>query len=557
MLRPTVQFFLFCIALLAQPFICNGWQEEQVVYDSVLLVNDPHARGTLGDDFLSLSEAIRLANGSLPLDALGQQEADCVSGLPGQMSADHIKVLLGNGAVIQAEDPAFPGEPVFPVLIGNDKDCFEGGGVIIMGSSEGGPSDRTAMIIMSSYVRVRSFEFWGLRAGIIVTSDFFPGVTGVTIERNGFEDIQFGIHAIASTWNAGAIRELSIKRNRFSCLQENAISIFVQGAAPQNEGQEIFGAVVEELTIKGNRINGGLEGIFIAGGVAQFGTRVGEVSLRDIVVKNNRIKNVYDVSIAVAAGMTNGGGHAENVTVEDVSVKSNRIEVRDSPGTPIWAVAGATTFEGPGGGTSGNVFRRLNIVANSINGKKSDCAGINISSGHVELADGDGYASENELSDVLVHANRVCACENGITIMGGVAAASAGIVEENLVRRVTVTGNWFMQNNQGVNIISGIGAESTAMTTPYIPAPAYVTDNHVEEILIEQNRLYRNEIGLNFLGGASVDSPDIVTLNRVESVSIGRNKLKQNEYDCLVTDNFVLGDEGGEASDNAAVVTCE
>ncbi len=62
---------------------------------------------------------------------------------------------------------------------------------------------------------------------------------------------------------------------------------------------------------------------------------------------------------------------------------------------------------------------------------------------------------------------------------------------------------------------------------------------------------------MNFVGGASIESPDVVVDNRVQDVRLVPNALRANNFDCLVTDDLLLGDEGGTASGNAALVACE
>src|SRR5436190_631376 len=61
---------------------------------ATLLVNDTDAVGMVGDNKLSLDEAIRLANGSLRQSQLSQAERQQVRGMPGPGAPDLIKVVL-------------------------------------------------------------------------------------------------------------------------------------------------------------------------------------------------------------------------------------------------------------------------------------------------------------------------------------------------------------------------------------------------------------------------------------------------------------------------------
>ena len=49
----------------------------------------------------------------------------------------------------------------------------------------------------------------------------------------------------------------------------------------------------------------------------------------------------------------------------------------------------------------------------------------------------------------------------------------------------------------------------------------------------------------------------LVVDNRVESVQLGWNWLSGNTWDCLTNDDVVIGDLGGVASGNAALVSCD
>ncbi len=157
-----------CLALLVSATSCllivpvaSLAADEAQEYDSTLFVDDSRARGSLGDELLSLAEAVRLANGSLSLAQLSPEEAQHISGTPGPASVDRIQVDLGEGGRIVADPPASPGSPVIPYLIDNDGDCLDSMGVVISETSapSGASGTRNAVIVISSGVSIRRFEF--------------------------------------------------------------------------------------------------------------------------------------------------------------------------------------------------------------------------------------------------------------------------------------------------------------------------------------------------------------------------------------------------------------
>jgi len=547
----TRRWPLLLLTLLALP----GWRCDQPApfLDSELRVDDEDARGVVGDDRLSLAEAVALANGTLSLDALSPAEAAHISGSPGPTSADHVRVVLGKGAVIQASPPSFPGEPVVPYLLGNEGDLLDGGGVVLdhMGSAE-----RTGMVGLSSGLRVRDFEFQGLRFGIVLTAfGSPPELSDVTIEHNVFRDHEGGVIVHASPGAGATLRGLEVSWNTFLPRDDAPNSILVMGAAPQVAGQVISGALVEDVEIVGNRIEGGFGGIYVMGGVTIPNTSANAVRMREIELAHNWIDGVFDVSLAVLGGFATGGGRAEDIRIEGVRIHANQITVRESPGTPIWSAAGVAVLEGGGGLVADNTVTGLEIFANRVRGVGDGCVGLLVSAGHAELT--DGRVVGNLLEDAAIRANDVRGCENGVGIFAGLTTASAGSAEDNVIRQVSLEGNLLVRNTQGVNVAGGLGIESTALPGAFVPVPALSARNRVEDLRLLWNLVSQSEIGLNFVGGASIESPDVVVDNRVQDVSLVPNALRANEFDCLVNDDVLLGDQGGTASGNAALVACE
>jgi hypothetical protein len=97
---------------------------------ATLLVNDTSAVGTVGDNHLSLEEAIGLANGSLALGKLSKAERAQVHGTPGPGTPDLIKVALPRGTVISAQ-------AALSVIRGNTDDTIDGNGATLSGGRTG------------------------------------------------------------------------------------------------------------------------------------------------------------------------------------------------------------------------------------------------------------------------------------------------------------------------------------------------------------------------------------------------------------------------------------
>src|SRR5262249_21613549 len=134
---------------------------------ATLTVNDVRPRGAVGDDLLSLGEAIRVANGELAAGDLSLAEQAQIAGPAGEDVADTIRFPVGDDpargfaiAILQPSD-------ALPALTGPG-DALEGGErVTIDGSALG--AFEFGLTIMADRVRVEGLAIRGFpQAGILV-----------------------------------------------------------------------------------------------------------------------------------------------------------------------------------------------------------------------------------------------------------------------------------------------------------------------------------------------------------------------------------------------------
>ena len=512
---------------------------------ATLGVDDPSATGVVGDDLLSLSEAIRLAGGLLSPLALSEAERARIDGEPGAGSADLIRVELGEGALLTT--PA--GAPFGPVLIGNEGDVLDGGGAILRAAG-GLPPDAIGLVTLSSSIEIRRFSFEGYPLGLVVAGA--PGsadLEDIRISENSFSDYETGLVVAPNPNGSKGLRGLLIEQNRFVAGAGSINAIVVLGASPREPGEVAADYVVEDVVIRDNEIHGGFGGIAFFGGQPAPGTTVRDGRLAGVRIVGNDIRDVFDLSISVYAGFANRGGVISGIELSDVRIAGNRIASEGTPSTHIWVVSGAAVFE-PGGLVENNLIRDVSIVRNSTSGGGECSGGIQLQASQNEL--GGGIVRGNLLERVRVYGNSVSGCGNGIGVFSGLAAAGHGLVEGNEIREVLVLDNRLTDNRQGVNMISGLGLEGSALPLPS-PEPALIRENLIHSISVVGNRIRGGVNGILAIGGVSNFTSDEVIGN---SLSDGKEFENDSQFPCKVFQDVVLGDEGGAATGNRAAFEC-
>lgn len=523
---------------------------------SVLRVNDSRPHGEVHDEFLSLSEAIRLANGTLKLDSLSEAEQKQVSGTPGAQAADRIVVELpGRLQGISCADPQTPGRALFPALLENHRDELDGNGVILDGSCLTRDGATSAFLVSSNYVEVKGFEFRRFpKAGVLVTPSS-PGaptsllgravsllgepseVSGVEIVGNVFrENTTAGVAVVGGNpGSSGRISGMVISRNRFS--NQGFAAIVVVGNAAQATEHHLAGGHVQDMVIRGNYFKNEREGALVLSGVTGPSGTVRGAKVRRLLIEENVFENVLDVSVGIIGGSTRGGS-VRNAAAEHIVIRRN--SVINANGTPFFVTAGWVTENGD---PQGNQVSDIQIIENLFRGGKSSIA-IQLVGCALERSV-DSVCRDNVVSNTEIRANVIHrAAKVGVGLFGAYAFLGGGKAEKNFVRNVTISGNVVQGNRDlektsGIEVIGGLGSQRDGVS-PNGPSgdnrgeiSALVRRNGVEGVEVLGNEITEKEVALGFFGGIAWSAPNRVDGNVVGRAVIGRNIHHDNEYDCL------------------------
>ena len=507
-----------------------------------LVVDDPSSEGELGDDRLSLSEAIRLAGGVLSTSELSAAERAHVKGEPGATSADVIRVALRKGTILTTPAGGLP------VLSGNDGDVFDGGGVVLQSGGEA-----IGMHSVSSRIEIRRFTFDGYPTGLLISATPGAGdLEDIRIRNNRFSGYGSGVVVKPNPGGSKGLRGLRIESNQFTTESGGGNAIAVYAASAEESGAEASDFDVSEVVIRNNDIRGGIEGIGVWGGMARPDTTVRDGRLHGVQILGNRIHDIFDLPIAVFAGFAVQGGVVTRVEVSDVVVAKNTVSTDGTPSIHIWVVSGMAVLE-PGGLAEDNHLHDVTITRNRSSGGGECPGGIQLQASQNEL--GGGTVRGNVLERVAVVGNSVSGCQSSLALFGAVVAAGHGLVEGNTLRGVRLSGNRLSDHDRGV-IVSGAAAlEGSAFPLPSAQ-PALAQGNVADSVEVTGNRIRGGEFGVIAIGGISNVTSDAVVGNSVTRSSESRNAVRDAGTRCQAIDDVLLGDVGGSATDNHADFAC-
>jgi hypothetical protein len=523
--------------------------EASSPFAATLAVDDSDAWGVLGDARLSLAEAIFVASGQLPLLDLSDAERAHIQGDPGALSADRIRVELGEGAILTTPAGA---SFALPILMGNDGDVLDGGGAILRPAGPL-PAFAFGLFTLSSRIEIRRFSFDGYPFGILVLAK--PGADAledIRISRNHFSDYDNAVVVNSNQGGSQGLRGLEVDRNHFVGRAQSNGAIVVLGALPETPGTVAADYVVEDIVIRENEIDGGFGAIAVFGGQSRPGTTVRDGRLEDVRITGNEIRGVFDLSIAVYAGFALFGGVVSGIEVSDVRIADNEITTVDTPGSQIWVVSGVVVAE-PGGLAENNHLRDLSIVGNTGSALGTCVLGIQLQASQNEVA--GGVARGNVLERARVLDNSVAGCGNGLALFAGVAAAGHGLVEANELHHVRLFDNRLRDNRNNVIVAGAVGVEDTALPLPS-SEPATLQGNRVHSIQIFENRIRGGVNGILAAGGISNFTSDVVIANSVAKIRAFDNSVRGAQFACRALDDILLGDAGGVAADNHAELEC-
>ena len=371
----------------------------------VIQVTDNDAVGTVGDELLSLVEAVTLANGRLSLDQLSAAEQALVSGVPGSTQADTISVGLGIGGEI-----VFPGGNVWIIeLFGNSGDVLRGSGSVLRGNGEAGVS-HNVMLVGSSDVTIDGFTFADVTQAIGVESAG-SDLAGITISNNSFTDIVVRDITMQNSLSESVISDVTISGNTFDApnrLSDIHSFVTVRGGSGL-EGQQTSASSVEGLVITANTFTARNDStptcVSIAAGHVPFGVQgsVAGAMVTDVRIANNTIIGCATAVELVGGLADQASGSVTDSAISGVVLGDNTLSV----GTTGVDIAGGRVAPVPTSfqfseevdvQMSGNAVDNVTIATMNLSDVST---GIAMTGGQFEVS-GTGAADGNIVAAVSV-----------------------------------------------------------------------------------------------------------------------------------------------------------
>lgn len=293
-----------------------------------LSVNDSSAEGQLGDDLLSIVEAVQLANSRLTLADLSPAEAAQVEGAPGATNADTITIALDPGTPI-----LLPGGDRWIIeLFSNNGDTLLGGGVVLTGGVQQSGVSHNGMLVGSSDLRISGFVFREVTNAMAVESAG-SALSNVSIDANAFVDVAIVDLQIRNSLSDGSITGVAIKDNTFDAPQRRSdLRGFIRIRGGVGIADEpTLDTRIDGLTITGNtmRAPGATVGtcISIAAAAVPFDqpSRVGNSVVADVAIDGNALDGC-EIGVELAGGIvTQTNGTITNSRLERVAIRDTTI----------------------------------------------------------------------------------------------------------------------------------------------------------------------------------------------------------------------------------------
>lgn len=552
--------------------------ERAPSFDAGVVVTDADAVGAVGDDLLSLAEAIQLANGTLTRGGLSNAEASRINGDPGATSRDEIRFDVAGGAVrfplqIQ-EKPAVefavltPRSPL-PALVGNDGDTITGEGIRFTNGADdavdtvnvprfynGAPLGGLALRVASSDFTLSGVTFERFVQGIQVQPETVDGLTNVAIAGNRFHNgggIAFS--ATTSEGHRGSLSAVRVEDNEFlgprvfdehfPSMFHTAVSVMGASAATASSAKDEIAVVVSDVSISGNTIDQFGSGVQVQPLQAIFGANA-HARVTGVRIENNRIihtREAVDPPIYVW-GAVNVGGTVSDVAVSDIAITDNTVSGNGYlvfvPAVEV-LLAGSTP-------SSDVTMDGVSITGNTL-GPIVDCVvGITTITAFPEL--GGSTVSNASMKNVEIADNTVTGCDWGALATPvynvGAPDASSG----NTLQGLRYERNRIEQASMGIVIAGG------TLAADDFGGVAGVESNSVSGVVARDNRFAATDLGILLAGGfASGSASGYVSQNTVEVDAIEGNEhsddnsnpvcqLRQDAGDgagATVTGNQVLG----------------
>ena len=575
--RPMKTITFFVLAVLALPLAAAADSQSnakamlaKIKYNTLITVNDADAIGTVGDQRLSLAEAIRLANGSLALSALSDYERAQVQGLPGKASRDKVQFKVPGGAVrfpLQIQEKPFfdfavlSPNTLMPAVEGNEGDAFVGNGIRFTNGPDdavdtlnnpkffvGAPLGGKALSVLSSDVIFTGITF----ERFITTLSMQPpansaGISDVKIVGNKFYN-SGGLGFTAT--NAGnarsAVRHVDVSDNEFRGpaefgenfpskfltaislnagaaggpgtyviedvdVSENVIKQYtsaVQAQALQSIFSPSSGARMSGVHIKRNKIvmAPNSDPAIYLWGGVSVFGDVSDIQVNDLLIQHNDI--VADGFVIFVTGVESllGGQQSKHVEVTGVKVIGNHIKANTSCVVGVTTIVALTEQGSPG--VVDSSMNAVEVAGNRIEGCEWGAFASPVYNWGTP-----GTSTGNSMQSVAYRQNFVTEATNGIVVAGGALSAAApgdastGVVGNELTR-LTIENNFFAASDAGFTIAGGLAKGS---------APGFISQNRVAAKDLSPNINARG-VACKVENNLAIDSPATVINNVVTGV---------------------------------------
>ena len=525
-----------------------------------LLVNDADALGAVGDERLSLSEAIALANGSLSVGTLSAAERRQVKGTPGSASADTIRFRVTGGTIrfpLQVQKKPDMDFAVLvtssklPDLSGNDGDRIVGGGIRFANGPDdaadtvnevplfkGAPLGGTGLVIESSNFSLSGVTFDRFIQPLV----FRPaagsaGLVNVTLKGNRFVNSGGVSFSAMAGGERSALRNILVEKNEFlgSALYgetypsklHNAIAVTgASGAAPKDGQAETV--IVDDIRIIGNKVREYAGGVQVQPLQVLFGKNRGAELTRLVVARN-------DISLGADAGdpavylwgAVAVNGEVSDVRVEDVLVERNRIVGNGH----VLFLSGVEALLGGTAPATNIHFSNIRINANRILPRTNCSFGITAIAAFPEM---NGPAAVgNSLSDVSITGNIVDRCAIGIFASPLLNVGAPGTSTGNRIDRLTLRANRVSGARNGIIVAGG------AVIADEVKGDIGVEKNLVRGLEIMDNILTADEMPILVAGAYARGKVSAsLTDNSVDVVRLRGNRTGRAAAPCRIEGNF-------------------
>lgn len=511
---------------------------------AVILVDDDRALGEIGDDRLSLAEAIRLANGDLPMTDLSAAERDQVRGRPGPAYADVIRPVVP-AIVAEHVDPGpTPGfshhhiPPSLPVLQGNERDVLDGAGATFSNGAEDlGPIGGLAFLVRSSDLTIRGWRLERFFNMVEVDAPSATGLSDVSIRDNVMYD-GGGVYVdgIAADGTRARVQRVVLRGNRFigpPAVAEGRthaavfnLPIHASAVADTDEAWDptVPGrSRIEGLRVVDNHVRGfSTGGSFLAISASSGGSTAARGDLFDLSIRRNDVElpnGAVDPAFMVWGIARTTGGVAMDARVRNVTLEGNSFR----GGTlPFYAAAAENVFGA--GSIDGVRWSGLAIRDNVMLSAGACAAGLMVTGAFQEL--GGGTIRDVRLTGVDVSGNRISGCTSGMLLSPTVFLAGAGASTDVTMARVRVTRNAVDGARDGIAAAGAIVRGNPAVDAEQGTPGATATGNLFRALLIKANTVSSTALAVRLHGGMVVGATGaVVAGNTLMDATVGSNVL--------------------------------